>query len=97
MTNIREIGFWLSDALLKGGRSKKEINRQKEILTNENPEEVYLAQVSMLQSILKLAVSEIPFYKNCDWKDLTSFPIVNKDVIKGNYESFQNLKYDGID
>lgn len=96
MTNIREIGFWLSDTLLKGGRSKEEINRQKEILTNKNPEEVYLAQVSMLQSILKLAVSEIPFYKNCDWKDLTSFPIVNKDVIKGNYESFQNLKYDGI-
>lgn len=94
MTNIREIGFWLSDALLKGGRSKKEINRQKEILTNKNPEEVYLAQVSMLQSILKLAVSEIPFYKNCDWKNLSSFPIINKGIVKDNYERFLNTKYE---
>ena len=44
----------------------------------------------LLEKQLKLMVDKIPYYKNKNYKGILDFPIIDKTIIRNNFESFLN-------
>lgn len=85
---IRRIGFWTLD-LMKGGKVRtyyKDIKEHMET-TKINEEQ--------LDCLLRHAVKSSDFYKDKDERDFYSFPIVDKNIIKKQWEELYSKEYVG--
>ena len=86
MGNIREPVYWALD-ILKGspvGKKVKLIKKMKNSGYN-NSDELY--------SLLDYARKNVPFYEGVATSELKNFPVVNKETMKQDYESFRSREY----
>ena len=88
---IRRNIYWILD-FLKGSPVKKHLNEIAHIM--ENPDLAAQHQTKKLKELTEYAVNNIPFYKKYS-KDtaLEDFPVIDKSVIKENYELLKSPLY----
>jgi phenylacetate-CoA ligase len=92
---IRRAGFWVLD-FLTGSKVRKHYIDIKNIMENGRSPKVSKMQEEYLNSILEYATDNVAFYKKFKGFDsIKSFPVVNKSLIKNNYEAFQSPKFPG--
>lgn len=85
--------FWCVD-FLKGKHIKNQYTEVKEILSNLNSINSRQKQKENLDAILKHAVSSTQFYSSYKgFKDLSDFPIIDKNIIVNYYDDFKSVKY----
>jgi phenylacetate-CoA ligase len=90
---IRRIGFWALD-FLKGSRVRKHYVDINNIMENGMDLNVSKIQETYLNSILKYATENVEFYKKFNGFDsIDSFPVINKNIIRNNYEAFQSPEF----
>lgn len=73
--------FWTKD-FLKGAPVRHHYHDISQILAGGETAE--RRRKEYLHSILKFAISECAFYRNCNSEDLLSFPIVDKNILRMN-------------
>lgn len=85
---IRRTGYWILD-FFRGGECRKFYLEVKQIMeTNQ-------LNINQLNTLLKHAVSTVPFYKSYDSGDINSFPIISKNDIKTNWNCMHSVDYLG--
>ncbi|WP_108868378.1 CoF synthetase [Aquimarina aquimarini] len=90
---IRNKAFWYLDAL-KGGEKRNHYNDIKFILENPISKTAIDIKNKNLKNILEHAVNSVGYYKkNKSYNSITDFPVVNKNVIRDNFEHFQSVDY----
>lgn len=89
---IRHNGFWTLD-FLRGSKVRNHLEDIEFIMDNIGTPQVDETQSEYLKDILTYSKEKVPFYKNVNNNDIASFPIVNKNIIKNNYEKFQSEDY----
>lgn len=94
MQNIRKFGFWFIDAL-KGGPVRSYYKDIKDILENFHSSGAKEKREEYLKNILNHAKQTVPYYKNITSGKLSDFPVVNKNIIKNNFEDFKSEKFNG--
>lgn len=91
----RKLGFWTVD-FLKGSKVRKEYKNVKNYYERGDQSELY----KKLEDILTHAMNTVDYYKNrqVDVKNLKSFPVVNKEIYKKNYNDFlsQSFNYGNL-
>ena len=85
---IRRIGFWSVD-FLKGGYIYK---HYKEIKKYNDNNLLNIPQLDLLISHIK---ETVPYYKNISLKNIFDFPVINKNIIKENWDSMHSGEYIG--
>ncbi len=90
---IRRTGFWIVD-FLRGSKVRKHLLDIQYIMENaENPAVVALRQ-KYLEDILRYATENVPFYqKNQGYSSLNSFSVINKSIIRDNFDDFQSPEF----
>ena len=89
---IRRSGFWILD-FAKGSPVRKHLLDIRFIMENIDSPETRERQNSYLSSMLAYATEYVPFYRALHGQPLDSFPIVDKTVIKENYDDFQSSEF----
>jgi phenylacetate-coenzyme A ligase PaaK-like adenylate-forming protein len=93
LNTLRNKTFWFID-YLKGGLIKNHYREIKFILENYHSEKSVKLREAYLSNLLNHAVSTTPFYKSYqNTVSLTGFPVINKSIIKNNFERFKSLPY----
>jgi phenylacetate-CoA ligase len=94
---IRRVIFWAWD-FLTGSKVRKHYLDIKYILENGTDPNAAKKQVDYLYSILRYAAENVAFYQKFKGFDsIKSFPVVNKNIIRDNYEAFQSSEFHGAD
>jgi phenylacetate-CoA ligase len=92
---IRRMVFWALD-FLRGSKVRKHYVDIKNIMGNGMDPNVSKIQEDHLNSILKYATENVEFYKKFNGFDsIKSFPVINKNIIKNNYDAFQSPEFLG--
>ena len=87
--NIRQWLFWTKDKLT-GGKLKADLAQlQTAYRDGVTAEEMQ----KKLEKICAHASTTVPAYAGCDPKDLLSFPVVNKAILKESYEAHKSSTY----
>jgi phenylacetate-CoA ligase len=89
---IRKEAFWGFD-FLTGSKIRKHyldirniMEKGRDAMVSKKPEEY-------LQGIMKYATENVEFYKGFkSFDSIKSFPVINKNIIRGNYDAFQSRK-----
>jgi phenylacetate-CoA ligase len=90
---IRYKAFWLLD-ILKGKPVTKHYNDILSILNYYNSETTQKAIKHRLSEVLEHTCNTVPHYKKLSKiTKLEDFPVVNKLIIKENYDAFQSEKF----
>ncbi|AXT49814.1 CoF synthetase [Aquimarina sp. BL5] len=93
---LRNKAFWIVDAL-KGGDKKKHYNEIKFLIENPTSQEAINCKEKNIQNILDHAVQSTDYYKKYKgYASIEDFPVINKNIIKDNFESFQSKKFVGL-
>lgn len=92
LQNIRKYAFWLFDAA-KGGKVRKHYDDIEFILENYGSPGAQSTIDKYLNQILSHAQTSVPFYKDITPGNISEFPVVNKSIIKENFEDFRSLVY----
>lgn len=88
---IRNKVYWIVDGI-KGGKVKKHLDNI--MMLNEHPELIAEHQKNKFSEIIKYAVENVEYYKNYDVNaPLSSYPVINKETIKSNYEKMKSCLY----
>lgn len=87
--NIRQMLFWTRDALA-GGKIKADLMELRAAYEQGVTEE---EMANKLDRICTHACATVPAYAGCDPKDILSFPVVNKAILKESYESHKSSQY----
>ncbi|MBE7040942.1 MAG: phenylacetate--CoA ligase family protein [Ruminococcaceae bacterium] len=91
MKNIRYYVYWFLD-LIKGGKVKKNFDEIQQLLQNDD---IKQWQDKKIQQLLTFASEHCSFYKNYDqYSDFSQIPIIDKSVVKTNYEDLFAKCYD---
>ena len=85
---IRRTGFWALDAL-RGGEIRRNYKDVKSRM------ETGILNSEQLDKLLRHAVQTTPYYRACDPEKFESFPIINKNEIKGHWEEIHSDAYRG--
>src|SRR5690606_22978852 len=89
----RRIGFWTLD-YFKGSPIKNHYRDISFILSNKNSEASKKRRDQHLGNVLKHAKDSVPFYwENVEGEYLEDFPVINKSIVKDNFESFKSGDY----
>lgn len=88
---IRRTAFWTLDGL-RGGNITKEYKDVKRIMTLPFLEQREI-QNEYLKKIIEHAEKTTPYYSEFKSLDITDMPVVNKSIIKENFEAFQSIEY----
>jgi phenylacetate-CoA ligase len=92
---IRRVIFWALDFLLDS-KVRKHYLDIRNIMDNGINPKVSNMQLEYLHSIIKYATENVGFYKKFkSFDSVKSFPVINKNIIRDNYEAFQSLKFLG--
>ena len=89
---IRRIGFWSVDAL-KGGNIKSHYQDVVQIMENPFSENTVNRRKKLLSELLEHTVRTVPFYSQYEQFDFKTLPIIRKDLIQNNFESFKSNKF----
>ncbi len=92
LQTFRKNAFWFYD-FLKGFKIR---NHYRDIMQiNESPssELAKNKKRKYLTTILKHAVETTKFYNTVDDSELSNFPVINKNLIRDNFEDFTSSKY----
>lgn len=92
LEKARGTGFWGLD-YLKGQRVKKHYEDIKFILENENSAESINRRKNYLDAIIHHALTTVPYYTGMKKRGLEDFPIINKNIIRDNIDSFISSKF----
>lgn len=85
--------FWFFD-ILKGNDIKSHFKDIKELIENPNSLSVQAKKDAYLQKILQHAISTTWFYqKHSSYNSILDFPVINKNIIRDNFEEFRSSKY----
>ncbi|MHA7060066.1 hypothetical protein ACWGOQ_0022755 [Aquimarina sp. M1] len=85
--------FWFFD-ILQGNDIKNHFKDIKELIENPNSQLVQFRKKEYLQKILQHAVSTTWFYqKYSGYRSIDDFPVINKNLIRDNFEEFKSSKY----
>ena len=88
LETIRNKAFWFID-FLKGNPVLKNYKDIKYLNQNYGEERSIALRGTYLKTLLKHVSSTVPYYKNYETAScLQEFPVVNKVIIKENYEAF---------
>jgi phenylacetate-CoA ligase len=91
--NIRKNIFWIIDTL-SGGGVKSHLKEINIILDDPESNRAKKIRNKNLENILNHAANNTPYYKIYNnTNSVLDFPVVNKTIIRDNYEQFQSLKY----
>lgn len=95
INTIRRNSFWTLD-LLKGSKIRKRIQDLENILENfQKPDSIKL-RASRLERLISHVNETVPYYRELEnANQLTDFPIVNKNLIRDNFDAFMSSKYYG--
>ncbi len=85
---VRRTAFWGLD-LLNGGKIRKNYIDVKKRM------EAKKLNTEKMSELLNYACVNVPYYKNYNPNDINSFPIINKNDIKENWESLHSKVYNG--
>ena len=86
MNFILKIGYWTLD-FLKGSPVRKQMKGiiEKKKIWFDNQDE--------LTNILEYARRNVPYYQHVDSSSLKDFPVVSKEIMKKQYDSFRSREY----
>lgn len=84
--------FWCLDSV-KGRNVKKHYEEIKFINENYSSEESNKRRSESLKNMLQHAESTTQYYKDISIESLTQFPVVNKNIIRDNFEEFQSNEF----
>lgn len=91
MKNIRYYVFWVLDAL-KGGKIKSHYEEIKALMQSDDISEWQKEKINIL---LKTASQNSKFYSEYEsYKSIEECPIINKSIIKDNYDDIVSKKYE---
>jgi phenylacetate-CoA ligase len=87
---IRRAGFWSVD-FLSGSPIRNHYVDIRNIMENGSKPDV---SKMYLNGILKYATENVPFYmKFKAFDSIQSFPVINKNIIRGDYQAFQSPEF----
>lgn len=90
----RNKAFWIIDTF-KGGHVRKHLDVLKKIEgKNLSDDEIIKYQTEMLRALLSHAKETVPYYGSQKTLILKHWPVVNKFIIKSNYDSFISRLFD---
>ncbi len=90
-SQIRRTAFWGLD-FVKGGKFKKHMDELH--LYYYHPEDNIGGFRKKIDNLLNHAVETTPFYRSmAGFKDFTDFPVINKNLLKKEYNSFRSEPY----
>ena len=90
---IRNRAFWSLDSY-KGGMIKKQHEEIKFLIENPASPKAIQKKRDSLTGILQHAFETVDFYKSLQKTDaIQDFPIVNKNIIRDNFQDFEAKKY----
>ena len=90
---IRRVGFWAFD-FLSGSKVRRHFLDVKSIMENGTDPHISKQRDAYLNKILNYASENVEFYKSFKgYTSLTSFPVINKNIIRNNYQAFQSLEF----
>ncbi len=93
LEKFRRISFWALD-FFKGSPIRKHYKDIKYILEHYNSPKSKKARKQHLSKILEHAITTTPYYKKVGSKaDFKDFPIIDKGVVRNNYEDFKSDLY----
>jgi len=88
-SRLRNWGFWASD-FLQGAPVRKHCQDIEAQLRAGRP------STDRLEALLQYAVEHTPFYGSCrGFTSLQDFPVIDKSIIKGQYEAFRSEVFHG--
>lgn len=93
LERIRPMIFWSLD-YIKGSKLRTHIKDIDDIFKNYPSSDSLRKIDNRLNNLLEHAVSSTAFYQEYKgYKSIVDFPIVNKNIIRDNYEDFTSSKY----
>ena len=94
LEKLRQIAFWTVD-WLKGGHVWRYYREIKHVQHNPLSQRTSATRQEHLSKILDHAVRTTPFYKSLESNkvDLDKFPVINKQLIRENFEAFRSEAY----
>lgn len=97
MTNsplLRRLLFWTLD-FVKGSPIRKHLKDIAYLNKNYDSELAEKKRNENLSSLIGHAASTTPFYKDLNAKTLSDFPVVNKNIVRENFEDFKSKTFFG--
>ncbi len=92
---IRRKGFWVLD-FLTGSKVRRHYTDIRNIMENNANPNVEKTRQMHLINILNYATKNVEFYRPFKGLDsIGSFPVINKNIIRENYEAFQSPEFLG--
>lgn len=89
--NIRRIGYWLRDSLFHGGSVRKHFADVERILNgNESAQRTI---DGYREAIFQYAMQQAPFYRATGATRFEELPVIDKLVIKSQYNQFLSPEY----
>src|SRR5690606_3642568 len=90
--NLRKFAFWTFD-FVKGSLIRDHYRDIALILENFGSKESKARRSDHLKRLLEHATATVPFYEAQKFVSLTDFPVVNKDLIRKEYDSFKSRTF----
>ena len=85
LNKLRNVAFWTIDSM-KGGSVKKDFKDLEQIFSNSSFSSLQKYQEPILDKLLQMAVYNSDYYSSYkNFKSLKDFPVVNKLIIKDNF------------
>lgn len=93
INTVRRQSFWTLD-FLRGSKIKNRIKDIAFIIENyQDPRSIKLRALR-LEDLIKHAKETVPFYMGLnEAHELSDFPIINKNLIRDNFDDFRSSKY----
>lgn len=90
--SYRKLLFWKIDKI-KGGKIKEHFTEIANILSEPNNQSNVLLKEKSLRDLLTHAVTTTKFYKDFDEDDVTTFPVIDKNIIRAHFDGFISSNY----
>ncbi len=92
---LRNKAFWTVDAI-RGSKKRRHYKEIKYINENPTSQKTINFKKESLQKVLDHAVTTTSYYKEYQGYDsIEDFPVINKNTIRDNFESFQSEPFKG--
>lgn len=96
LSSLRKNLFWTLDSL-KGSPIKKHYREIEFVNQNQKDKKAIEVHQRNLTGILSHAIETTPFYKALGKSaKLEALPVINKDVVRNNYEDFKSEKFKNL-
>lgn len=95
MKTVRRAGLYLNDIIQGGGLLRSNVLEIKEILKNPFIDANDFKRSDRLEKLMSHTFNTVPFYKGLRELRFEELPVVNKNIIKSNFTSFQSQLFSG--